>query len=66
MWFRIPDQIYFNLNAVENVGHFPSRSTIIITNPAMEQIGHVDVVNTVPESVVIEAVADIIRLSKAR
>ena len=44
MWFRIPDQIYFNLNAVENLGHFPSRSTIIITNPAMEQIGHVDVV----------------------
>jgi len=44
MWFRIPDQIYFNMNAVENLEHFPSRSTIIITNPAMEQIGHVDVV----------------------
>src|SRR5271167_1520683 len=44
MWFRIPDQIYFNLNAVENLGHFPSRSTVIITNPAMEQIGHVDIV----------------------
>jgi acetaldehyde dehydrogenase / alcohol dehydrogenase len=44
MWFRIPDQIYFNLNAVENLGHFPSRSTIIITNPAMEQLGHVDIV----------------------
>jgi acetaldehyde dehydrogenase / alcohol dehydrogenase len=44
MWFRIPDQIYFNLNAVENLGHFTSRSTIIITNPAMEQLGHVDIV----------------------
>src|SRR5271167_1810999 len=44
MWFRIPDQIYFNMNAVENLGHFPSRSTVIITNPAMEQIGHVDIV----------------------
>ena len=44
MWFRIPDQIYFNMNAVENLGHFPSRSTIIITNPAMEHIGHVDIV----------------------
>ncbi len=44
MWFRIPDQIYFNLNAVENLRHFPSLSTIIITNPAMEQIGHVDIV----------------------
>ena len=44
MWFRIPDQIYFNMNAVENLGHFPSRSTIIITNPALERIGHVDIV----------------------
>src|SRR5271167_4392941 len=41
MWFRVPNQIYFNMNAVENLGHFPSRSTIIITNPAMEHIGHV-------------------------
>src|SRR5208337_4965570 len=37
-------QIYFNMNAVENLGHLPSRSTIIITKPAMEQIGHVDIV----------------------
>jgi acetaldehyde dehydrogenase / alcohol dehydrogenase len=44
MWFRVPNQIYFNMNAVENVRHFPSRSTVIITNPAMEQIGHVDTV----------------------
>src|SRR5271165_4528286 len=44
MWFRIPDQIYFNMNAVENLGHFPSRSTIIITNRIMEQNGHVDIV----------------------
>jgi acetaldehyde dehydrogenase / alcohol dehydrogenase len=44
MWFRVPNQIYFNMNAVENVRHFPSRSTIIVTNPALEQIGHVDLV----------------------
>jgi acetaldehyde dehydrogenase / alcohol dehydrogenase len=44
MWFRIPNQIYFNMNAVENLRQFPSRSTIIITNPPLEQIGHVDVV----------------------
>ncbi|MGB8888977.1 MAG: bifunctional acetaldehyde-CoA/alcohol dehydrogenase [Candidatus Korobacteraceae bacterium] len=44
MWFRVPNQIYFNMNAVENLRHFPSRSTIIVTNPAMEQIGHVDIV----------------------
>jgi len=44
MWFRVPNQIFFNMNAVENVHQFPSRSTIIVTNPSMEQIGHVDLV----------------------
>ncbi len=44
MWFRIPNQIYFNMNAAENLRQFASRSTIIITNPALEQMGHVDIV----------------------
>ena len=44
MWFRVPNQIYFNMNAVENLRRLQSNSTIIITNPAMEQIGHVDIV----------------------
>ena len=44
MWFRVPNQIYFNMNAVENLRNFPSRSTIIVTNPALEQMGHVDLV----------------------
>ena len=44
MWFRVPNQIFFNMNAVENLGQFPSQSTIIVTNPALEQIGHVDIV----------------------
>jgi acetaldehyde dehydrogenase/alcohol dehydrogenase len=44
MWFRVPNQIYFNVNAVENLRSFSSRSTIIITNPALEQLGLVDVV----------------------
>src|SRR5438270_6625058 len=44
MWFRIPNQIYFNMNAVENVHNFPSLSTIIVTSPPLEQIGHVDIV----------------------
>ena len=44
MWFRVPNQIYFNMNAVENLRAFSSGSTIIITNPPLEQIGHVDVV----------------------
>ncbi len=50
MWFRVPKEIYFNLNAVENVRRFPSRSTIIVTNPALEQMGHVDLVRRyIPE-----------------
>ena len=44
MWFRVPNQIYFNMNAVENVRQFPSHSTVIVTNPALEQMGHVDIV----------------------
>ncbi len=44
MWFRVPNQIYFNMNAVQNLRQFASRSTVIVTNPAMEQIGHVDTV----------------------
>jgi len=44
MWFRVPNQIYFNMSAVENVRQFPSHSTTIVTSPALEQIGHVDIV----------------------
>ena len=44
MWFRVPNQIYFNMNAAENLREFTSRSTVLITNPALEQIGHVDIV----------------------
>ena len=44
MWFRVPNQIYFNMKAVENLRNFASRSTLIITNPALEQIGHADIV----------------------
>jgi len=44
MWFRVPNQIYFNRNAVENLERFSSRSTVIVTNPSLEQIGHVEIV----------------------
>ncbi len=44
MWFRVPDQIYFNMNAVETLRQFPSRSAIIVTSPVLEQIGHADIV----------------------
>ena len=44
MWFRVPNQIYFNVNAVENLRHLESRSTIIITNPTLEQNGCLDIV----------------------
>jgi acetaldehyde dehydrogenase / alcohol dehydrogenase len=50
MWFRVPNQIYFNMNAVENVHKFASRSTVIVTNPSLEQMGHVDIVRRyIPE-----------------
>ena len=50
MWYRVPKEIYFNLNAVENVRSFPSRTTIIVTNPALERFGHVDIVRRyIPE-----------------
>lgn len=54
MWFRVPNQIYFNMNAIENIRQFPSRSTIIITNPPLEKIGHVDTVrrNLPPQTAV--------------
>ncbi|HEV2426005.1 MAG TPA: bifunctional acetaldehyde-CoA/alcohol dehydrogenase [Terriglobia bacterium] len=54
MWFRVPNQIYFNMNAVQNLRQFPSRCTVIVTNPVLEQIGHVDIVrrNLLPETVV--------------
>ncbi|MGZ4817617.1 MAG: bifunctional acetaldehyde-CoA/alcohol dehydrogenase [Terriglobales bacterium] len=44
MWLRIPSEIYFNLNAVQNLRRIPSRSTVIVTNAALEQIGHADIV----------------------
>jgi acetaldehyde dehydrogenase/alcohol dehydrogenase len=43
MWFRVPNQIYFNRNAVENLAQFPSACTIIVTNPALERFGYVDI-----------------------
>jgi acetaldehyde dehydrogenase / alcohol dehydrogenase len=44
MWFRVPNQIYFNMNSVENVRDFHSDSTILITSPALEHLGQVDIV----------------------
>lgn len=44
MWFRVPNQIYFNRNAVENLGQFPSVSTIIVSNAFLERAGAVDIV----------------------
>ncbi len=44
MWFRVPNQIYFNMNSVATLRQFPSRSTIIVTNPILEKMGHLDIV----------------------
>jgi acetaldehyde dehydrogenase/alcohol dehydrogenase len=58
MWFRVPNQIYFNMNAVENLRQFPSRSTIVVTNPALEQIGLVDIVRrSIPSQTLVRVLA---------
>src|SRR5262249_18238256 len=44
MWFRIPNQIYFNRNAVENLQQFRSQSTMIVTSPLLEQMGYANLV----------------------
>ncbi len=58
MWFRVPNQIYFNMNAVENLRQFPSRATLIVTNPMLEQMGHVAVVRrAMPEQTLVRVLA---------
>jgi acetaldehyde dehydrogenase/alcohol dehydrogenase len=58
MWFRIPNQIYFDLNAVEHLRDFPSRSTLIVTNAALEQMGHVDIVRrSIPPQTLVRVLA---------
>jgi len=54
MWFRVPNQIYFNKNAVETLRQFPSRSTLIVTNQVLQRIGHVETVRRQlpPETIV--------------
>src|SRR5664279_5279457 len=58
MWFRVPNQIYFNMNAVENLRNFPSVSTLIVTNPMLEQMGHVDLVRrSIPPGTMVRVLA---------
>jgi len=42
MWFRVPNQIYFNRNAIENLGQFSSASTVIVSNSFLEKTGAVE------------------------
>jgi len=43
-WFRLPNQIYFNLNSLENLRGVDSETTVIITTKGAEKRGHVDTV----------------------
>jgi acetaldehyde dehydrogenase/alcohol dehydrogenase len=43
-WFRLPNQIYFNLNSLENLRAVESETTVIITTKGTEKRGHVDTV----------------------
>jgi acetaldehyde dehydrogenase / alcohol dehydrogenase len=58
MWFRIPDQIYFDMNAVEHLRDFESRSTLIVTNAALEQMGYVNIVRrAIPPQTLVHVLA---------
>jgi acetaldehyde dehydrogenase/alcohol dehydrogenase len=41
-WFRLPNQIYFNLNSLENLRDVESETTVIITSAGAERRGQVD------------------------
>ncbi len=43
-WFRLPNQIYFNRNSLENLRAVDSETTVIITTKGAEKRGHVDTV----------------------
>ena len=43
-WFRLPNQIYFNLNSLENLRAIDSETMVIITTKGAEKRGHVDTV----------------------
>ncbi|MGO4879711.1 MAG: bifunctional acetaldehyde-CoA/alcohol dehydrogenase [Bryobacteraceae bacterium] len=58
MWFRVPSQIQFDFNAVEMLRGLPSRSTLIVTNPALEQMGHAGIVRrALPAETVVRVLA---------
>ncbi|MCB1314640.1 MAG: bifunctional acetaldehyde-CoA/alcohol dehydrogenase [Leptospiraceae bacterium] len=44
MWFRAPNEIYFNQNSVEFLRTIQSQTTIVITTPVNEKLGHVEMV----------------------
>jgi acetaldehyde dehydrogenase/alcohol dehydrogenase len=43
-WFRLPNQIYFNFNSLENLRGINSETTVIISTKGAEKRGHVDLV----------------------
>ncbi len=45
-WFRLPNQIYFNFNSLENLRSINSETTVIITTKGSEKRGHVDMVRS--------------------
>lgn len=42
MWFRAPKEIYFNQNSIEFLRTIQSHTTIIVTTPVNEKLGHLD------------------------
>jgi acetaldehyde dehydrogenase/alcohol dehydrogenase len=45
-WFRLPNQIYFNFNSLENLRGINSETTVIISTKGAEKRGHIDIVRS--------------------
>ncbi|MEW6367721.1 MAG: bifunctional acetaldehyde-CoA/alcohol dehydrogenase [Acidobacteriota bacterium] len=41
-WFRVPNQIYFNKNSIENLRTIEGKTAIIVTQSVLERLGLVD------------------------
>lgn len=46
MWFRVPNEIYFNQHSIEHLRQIKSNTTIIITTPINVKIGHIEMIKS--------------------
>ncbi len=63
-WFRVPERIYFESGAIQYLSKMPNiKRAMIITDPAMEELGYVDKVlyhlRKRPEHVIVDVFRDV-------